>query len=62
MTLERQPPSQSTGSSTFVTAATTPELKIVEAGRGTARAGETVGVTVDPSQLHLFDDASGVRL
>jgi multiple sugar transport system ATP-binding protein len=53
---------ESTGSSTFVTAATTPELTIVEAGRGTARAGETVGVTVDPSQLHLFDDASGVRL
>jgi len=53
---------ESTGSSTFVTAATTPELTIVETGRGTARAGETVGVTVDPSQLHLFDDASGVRL
>ncbi|WP_025658234.1 ABC transporter ATP-binding protein [Rhizobium sp. IBUN] len=53
---------ESTGSSTFVTAATIPELTIVETGRGTARAGETVGVTVDPSQLHLFDDASGVRL
>ncbi|MEK1872262.1 MAG: ABC transporter ATP-binding protein [Rhizobium altiplani] len=53
---------ESTGSSTFVTAATTPELTIVETGRGTARAGEKVGVTVDPSQLHLFDDASGVRL
>ncbi len=53
---------ESTGSSTFVTAATTPELTIVETGRGTARAGEMVGVTVDPSQLHLFDDASGVRL
>ncbi|NMN73222.1 ABC transporter ATP-binding protein [Rhizobium sp. 57MFTsu3.2] len=53
---------ESTGSSTFVTAATTPELTIVETGRGTARAGETVGMTVDPSQLHLFDDASGVRL
>jgi multiple sugar transport system ATP-binding protein len=53
---------ESTGSSTFVTAATTPELTIVETGRGTARAGETVGVTVDPPQLHLFDDARGVRL
>ncbi len=53
---------ESTGSSTFVTAATTPELTIVETGRGTARAGETVGVTVDHSQLHLFDENSGVRL
>ncbi|CAN7600747.1 MAG: ABC transporter ATP-binding protein [Rhizobium sp.] len=53
---------ESTGSSTFVTAATTPELTIVETGRGSARAGETIGVVVDPSQLHLFDDTSGVRL
>jgi multiple sugar transport system ATP-binding protein len=53
---------ESTGSSTFVTAATTPELTIVETGRGSARAGVTIGVVVDPSQLHLFDDTSGVRL
>ena len=53
---------ESTGSSTFVTAATTPELTIVETGRGMARAGQTIGVTVDPSQLHLFDETSGVRL
>ncbi|EJL53592.1 ATPase component of ABC-type sugar transporter [Rhizobium sp. CF122] len=53
---------ESTGSSTFVTAATTPELTIVETGRGMARAGETIGVIVDPSQLHLFDETSGIRL
>ncbi|CDM61519.1 MULTISPECIES: ABC transporter ATP-binding protein [Rhizobium] len=53
---------ESTGSSTFVTAATTPELTIVETGRGIARARETIGVTVDPSRLHLFDETSGVRL
>lgn len=53
---------ESTGSSTFITAATTPELTIVETGRGAARAGETIGVAVDPSQLHLFDETSGVRL
>ncbi|OWV84554.1 ABC transporter ATP-binding protein [Rhizobium sp. R693] len=53
---------ESTGSSTFVTAETTPELTIVETGRGTARAGEAIGVIIDPSQLHLFDETSGVRL
>ncbi|KQV30842.1 glycerol-3-phosphate ABC transporter ATP-binding protein [Rhizobium sp. Root1203] len=53
---------ESTGSSTFITAATTPELTIVETGRGTARAGETIGVTVAPEQLHLFDDATGIRI
>jgi hypothetical protein len=43
----------------FITAATTPELTIVETGRGTARGGETIGVKIDPAQLHLFDDATG---
>ncbi len=53
---------ESTGSATFITAATTPELTIVETGRSTARGGETIGVTIDPAQLHLFDDATGVRI
>jgi multiple sugar transport system ATP-binding protein len=53
---------ESTGSSTFITGATTPELTIVETGRGAARAGETIGVTVNPAQLHLFDEESGMRI
>ncbi|MBO9197537.1 ABC transporter ATP-binding protein [Rhizobium sp. 16-449-1b] len=53
---------ESTGSATFITAATTPELTIVETGRSTARGGEAIGVTIDPAQLHLFDDATGVRI
>ncbi|WP_018896479.1 ABC transporter ATP-binding protein [Rhizobium sp. 2MFCol3.1] len=53
---------ESTGSATFITAATTPELTIVETGRSTARGGETIGVTIDPAQLHLFDDATGIRI
>jgi multiple sugar transport system ATP-binding protein len=53
---------ESTGSAAFITAATTPELTIVETGRGTARGGETIGVVIDPAQLHLFDDASGIRI
>ncbi len=53
---------ESTGSSTFVTAATTPELTIVETGRGNARAGETIGISVNAAQLHLFDETSGIRI
>ncbi|EPE94441.1 ABC transporter ATP-binding protein [Rhizobium grahamii] len=53
---------ESTGSSTFVTASTTPELTVVETGRGTARAGEMIGMNVDPANLHLFDETSGLRL
>jgi multiple sugar transport system ATP-binding protein len=53
---------ESTGSSTFITASTVPELTIVETGRGSVRGGETIGVTVDPQHLHLFDETSGVRI
>ncbi|MET3856889.1 ABC transporter ATP-binding protein [Rhizobium sp. OAE497] len=53
---------ESTGSSTFVATATTPELTIVQTGRSGAHAGETIGVTVDPAHLHLFDETSGVRI
>ncbi|MEX2696000.1 ABC transporter ATP-binding protein [Rhizobium mongolense] len=53
---------ETTGSSTFITAATGPELTIVETGRGNARAGDTIGVIVDPQKLHLFDETSGVRI
>ncbi len=53
---------ESTGSSTFITAATTPEMTIVETGRGSVQPGQTIGVTVDPAQVHLFDEANGVRI
>ncbi|MGR9173939.1 ABC transporter ATP-binding protein [Hyphomicrobiales bacterium] len=53
---------ESTGSSTFITAATTPEMTIVETGRGSVQPGQTIGVTIDPAQVHLFDEASGVRI
>ncbi|MBO9127234.1 MULTISPECIES: ABC transporter ATP-binding protein [unclassified Rhizobium] len=53
---------ESTGSATFIAAATTPELTIVETGRSAARGGETIGVAIDPAQMHLFDDATGVRI
>jgi multiple sugar transport system ATP-binding protein len=53
---------ESTGSSTFITAATTPEMTIVETSRDTVRAGDTIGLKVDPAQLHIFDEATGVRI
>jgi multiple sugar transport system ATP-binding protein len=53
---------ESTGSSTFITAATTPEMTIVETSRDTVRAGDTIGLKVDPAQLHIFDEATGIRI
>ncbi|WDR04775.1 ABC transporter ATP-binding protein [Devosia rhodophyticola] len=49
---------ESTGSMTYVTSATTPELTVVETGRSGAKSGETVGVRIEPSNIHLFDSAT----
>jgi len=46
---------ESTGSMTYVTTATTPELTVVETGRTTAKAGDIVGVRIEPTNVHLFD-------
>ena len=46
---------ESTGSSTFIVAETQPELTIVETRRDRVKAGDTIGVSVDPDQIHLFD-------
>ncbi|PDT15355.1 glycerol-3-phosphate ABC transporter ATP-binding protein [Rhizobium sp. J15] len=51
---------ESTGSSTFIVAATQPELTIVETRRE-VKPGEMIGLSVDPAQIHLFD-ASSERL
>jgi multiple sugar transport system ATP-binding protein len=46
---------ESTGSMTYVATATTPEITVVETGRTAARAGDNVGVRIEPSNVHLFD-------
>lgn len=46
---------ESTGSTTYVTSATQPELTVVENGRGALRSGDAIGLAIDPAQLHLFD-------
>jgi multiple sugar transport system ATP-binding protein len=46
---------ESTGSMTYVTSSTVPELTVVETRRTQARAGDTIGVTIAPEHVHLFD-------
>jgi multiple sugar transport system ATP-binding protein len=46
---------ESTGSATFVTSDTSPEIVLVVNGRTGLRAGDTVGMSIDPSHVHLFD-------
>jgi multiple sugar transport system ATP-binding protein len=43
---------------TYVTTATTPELTVVETGRTAAKAGDNVGVRIEPGNVHLFDRQS----
>ncbi|EAR52875.1 putative sugar uptake ABC transporter ATP-binding protein [Oceanicola granulosus HTCC2516] len=53
---------ESTGSLTYSTTETEPELMIVEQGRGRYRAGETLPLTIAPEDIHLFDPTSGTAL
>ena len=53
---------ESTGSATYVTSATRPELTVVETGRPDIASGERVGLAIEPTQLHLFDADTGKRL
>ncbi|HTO28311.1 MAG TPA: ABC transporter ATP-binding protein [Devosia sp.] len=49
---------ESTGSMTYVTTDTTPELTVVETRRTDVRAGDTIGVSIAPEHVHLFDPVS----
>jgi multiple sugar transport system ATP-binding protein len=53
---------ESTGSSTFIATATQPELTIVETGRDKVRAGDIIGLSIKPEQVHLFDAATNKRI
>ncbi|HTM79062.1 MAG TPA: sn-glycerol-3-phosphate ABC transporter ATP-binding protein UgpC [Devosia sp.] len=53
---------ESTGSTTYLTTATTPELTVVENGRATVAAGDLVGVRIEPTNIHLFDRATDLAL
>jgi multiple sugar transport system ATP-binding protein len=53
---------ESTGSATYLTTQTEPELTLVETGRSSMQAGDTIGLLIGLDQVHLFDSTSGVRL
>jgi len=53
---------ESTGSSTFLTTATIPELTIVETARRGVRNGDRLGVSIDPAQVHIFDVKNELRI
>ena len=53
---------ESTGSTTFYTAGTEPELNFVAQGRENVSAGDVVGLQIDPANIHLFDTDSGATL
>ena len=46
---------ESTGSMTYVTTDTTPELTVVETHRTGVEAGDVIGVGIAPEHIHLFD-------
>ncbi len=49
---------ESTGSMTYVTTDTTPELTVVETRRMGVKAGDVIGVGIAPGHIHLFDMAT----
>ncbi len=53
---------ESTGSLAFYTTETTPELMLVEQGRGRLRSGDTAPLRIAPANVHLFDPETGRSL
>ncbi|MGV2020441.1 ABC transporter ATP-binding protein [Agrobacterium sp. 22-223-1] len=53
---------ETTGSATFLTTGTSTELVIAVQGRSAVKASETIGLDIDPSDMHLFDAETGIGL
>ncbi|NSX93520.1 MULTISPECIES: ABC transporter ATP-binding protein [Rhizobium/Agrobacterium group] len=53
---------ETTGSATFLTTGTSTELIIAVQGRSEVKAGEVIGLDINPSDMHLFDEETGVGL
>jgi multiple sugar transport system ATP-binding protein len=53
---------ESTGSTTFVTTATLPELMVVETGRRVVTAGDRIGLGFSNEHVHLFDAETELRV
>ncbi|MEJ5082051.1 ABC transporter ATP-binding protein [Ochrobactrum sp. MYb379] len=53
---------ETTGSSTFISLKTEPEISFVLQGRSDVQAGDQIGLSFDLSALHLFDEKTGHRI
>ena len=53
---------ESTGSTTFVSTATTPELMVVETGRRLVATGDRAGLSFSDASVHVFDAETERRL
>ncbi len=53
---------ESTGSMTYITSSTTPEINVVVTDRQPLRSGEMMSLGFDPAHLHLFDADSERRI
>jgi multiple sugar transport system ATP-binding protein len=46
---------ESTGSLTYLSTGTDPEMTIVQTGRSAVRAGDVIGLSIAPENVHVFD-------
>ena len=53
---------ETTGSATYITTATAAEVTIVETSRRVVRTGDIIDVSVQPADVHVFDEKTGLRL
>lgn len=53
---------ESTGSTTYITSATVPEISVVVGERQALSHGQMIGLSFDPRHLHLFDQESERRI
>ncbi len=53
---------ESTGSATYITTSTAAEVTIVETSRRAVKTGDIIDISVRPSDVHVFDDKTGVRI
>jgi ABC-type sugar transport system ATPase subunit len=53
---------EATGSSSYLFTDGDPELVLVTQGTSTLKVGETIGLSIPPHQVHLFDAETQVAL
>lgn len=53
---------ETTGSATYISTATTPEITIVDTTRRSIRSGDVIELSIRPSDVHVFDAQTGMRL